>query len=58
MTRLPIVVVNRQERRPTDAGAVRAAVGPPDVLKPRPEGAKLVVTMKLGDECPQIETFL
>ena len=41
-----------------DPSALRAAVGVPDVLKPRPEGAKLVVTLKLGDAPPQTETFL
>ncbi len=40
-----------------DPSALRAAVGVPNVLAPRPEGAKLVVTLKLGDEPPRTETF-
>jgi hypothetical protein len=41
-----------------DPSALRAAVGVPDVFKPRPEGAKLVVTLTFGDAPPQTETFL
>jgi len=41
-----------------DPAALRAAVGVPDALQPRPEGAKLIVTLKLGDEPPRTETFL
>jgi len=41
-----------------DPAALRAAVGVPDALQPRPEGAKLIVMVKLGDEPPRTETFL